>query len=160
MFETYEEKVGKALDTLYPGALFLAAGDQAQAERLVVDTVTGALRSDVETADISTKWFEGQMAKRFLERNPSPDTIRQPAHPSGSVKEIDAAQLLEGVAFVPGWSRAALWLVLLRQWSYAEVRDALDVSTESLSEMLQYRTMLARGILGATGGLEEGASAR
>ena len=34
MFETYEDKVGKALNTLYSGALFLSAGDESAAEQL------------------------------------------------------------------------------------------------------------------------------
>ena len=63
--ETYEEVVGRALEVLYPGALFLTGGNDRQAEELVASTVTTGFYSDLGEAE-PLRWFEDAMALEFL----------------------------------------------------------------------------------------------
>lgn len=161
MFETYEEKVGKALNTLYSGALFLSAGDEAAAEKLLVDTVSAAFHDHSPGADGSDvgsiRWFEGRLATRYLAGRPMP--VELPASPASvdSAPSVTPQSLQRGVAQVPTWARPAIWLVLLREWSYASARDVLDVPMESIHRMLEYRRTLARQLGTTSLGTAEGA---
>ena len=51
-------------------------------------------------------------------------------------------------AAVPWPARAALWLVLLRRWSYADAAGLMEVDREMLKTLLRYRDTLMGAILG------------
>ncbi len=148
LFETYEEHAGKALEVLYPGALFLNAGDQKAAEQLLIDTMASSFHEWDDPVEPTVQWFEARMAARFgASVQPPPAEGPASAHltPVPTVRRED---LLAAVAAIPEGARAALWLVLLRQWSYADATKALGVTPESLRQMLEYRHALTRQLLG------------
>ena len=64
MPQTFEEIVGKELDSLYCGALFLTGGHEASAQDLLVDTLRGAFhvyRSAPVSEGESGTWLEGAL---------------------------------------------------------------------------------------------------
>lgn len=153
---TFEEHAGMALDALYPGALFLTAANATEAERLVIATVSGAFGQVTTGTDLSVRWFEANMAHRFLASTAAPALV--PTQPSDIVpmESMQQGDLFRAAAAIPEWARAAIWLVLLRRWSYQEACDALRVSQDVLSEMLEHRHALTR-VLVSTGPSIEGA---
>lgn len=161
MFETYEEKVGKALNTLYSGSLFLSAGDEPAAERLLVETVSSAFHDQVTGPDGSEvgsiQWFEGRLAVHYFTGRPMPVELPASPAPIGPGRRLTPASLQRSVATVPTWARPAIWLVLLREWSYASARDVLDVPMDALHQMLEYRKTLARQLSGRPFDAAEGA---
>ncbi len=146
MPETFEERIGKELDTLYQGALFLTAGNEAEAERLLIETAAGAFHLRAEGAR-DARWFEGRLAGDFLGSTLAPGPEPHRLAEIVPVPALEADDLFEAAASVPSWARAALWLVLLRQWTYGEASEALGVPLETLRRMLEYRHVLVREIL-------------
>ncbi len=147
MWETFEERVGKELDTLYQGALFLTAGDEQHAEQLLLETVAGAFHVEAHEPGPSARWFEARLAGRFLGSTLAPEPAPRELADIVPVPALHADDLFEAAGAVPSWSRAALWLVLLRQWSYADASDALGVPIDALRRMLDYRHVLVRQML-------------
>lgn len=146
---TFEEQVGMALDALYPGALFLSAANETEAERLVVATVSGAFNEVTPGIDPSVRWFEARMAHRFLASTTVPKLAATKRSDIAPIPRMQPGDLFRGAAAIPAWARAAIWLVLLRRWSYQEACDALAVSQDVLSEMLEHRHVLTQALMGS-----------
>ena len=139
MSRTFEEMASRELDSLYQGALFLSGGEPWMAEKLLVESMTSSFREHgkVMPEGAVEHWLEGQLAKQFLlgvELGPS--------------QEADT--LYAAAAALPPWPRAAVWLVLLRRWSYAEACVALAVDLDVLEDLLRYRDQLMTEILRAS----------
>jgi len=147
MPKTYEQTVGQELDTLYQGALFLSGGNRKEAEWLLIGTVVGAFPAEGAGRPDITRWLEAQLASRFLGSTVAPPPAPTRTADIESMPDIRADDLFRAVAAVPSWARAALWLVLLREWSYAEAGEALGVSIETIRRMLDYRHLLVREVL-------------
>ena len=139
MSRTFEEMASRELDSLYQGALFLSGGKPWMAEKLLVETMTSSFREHGKAMPEGAvdHWLEGQLVQQFLlgvELGPS--------------EEADT--LYAAAAALPPWPRAAVWLVLLRRWSYAEARVALAVDLDVLEDLLRYRDQLMTEILRAS----------
>ena len=156
MSQTFEELATRELDSLYQGALFLTAGDESEAEQLLVETLGASFRrfhSDDSLDDVGT-WLEGRMASAFMAGHmggPHKGTAPTPTGPGfdpSAFAALDAAGLNSAAATVPWAARAALWLVLLRRWTYAAASEALGVDQAVLRDLLEYRHTLMGAILG------------
>ena len=123
MPHTFEEKVGEELDGLYQAALFLCAGERRCAEELLIDTMTRSVRAYEADAgpEPFERWLEIRLIRQFLDGVPYgvPDRVARAASP--------ASQLFRAADVLPAQSRAALWLVHLRRWSYDDAASALEV---------------------------------
>ncbi|MCH7531704.1 MAG: hypothetical protein IIA68_09470 [Proteobacteria bacterium] len=158
MPRTFEEKVGEELDGLYQAALFLCAGDRRWAEQLLVDTMIHAFRAHAAEAGTEPfeRWLQARLVRQFLDRV-TDGTVPLRAAPRvtgayshGAVAEFAADVLFRAAGVVPAQPRAALWLVLLRRWSYDDAARALGVERSTLKEFLLYRDLLLKEILGPT----------
>jgi DNA-directed RNA polymerase specialized sigma24 family protein len=147
MSRTYEERVDQELDALYQGALFLTAGSEEDAQWLLLDTVAGAYRETESGGADSAQWFEGHLARRFLGSTAAPAAAPTEPADIAPIPALGPDDLFRAAAAVPSWARAALWLVLLREWSYRDATTALGVSIETLRRMLDYRHVLVREML-------------
>jgi DNA-directed RNA polymerase specialized sigma24 family protein len=153
MARTFEELTGEGLDTLYQGALFLTGGHREDAEHLLVEALTLAYRKSRGAEDpVAARWLEARLIRAFLAGASGPDTVA----PSASGAAGLDSSVLEGIGpeamflaagTLPPMSRAALWLVLVQRWSYADAADALDITTERLRELLRYRDALLEALL-------------
>lgn len=146
MPRTLEEQAVGEIDTLWQAALFLNAGDAARAEALVVSTVTSAFRERVvgETVGPEHHPLEGHLVHVFLRqgRSEARAPVVRPARPdSGPPPDVDASpeSLFSAAASVPAEPRAALWLVMIRRWSYAEAASVLGVDRDRVRELLRHR---------------------
>ncbi len=138
MPQTFEELVGRELDLLYRGALFLTGGGEAAAEDLLVDTLRGAFhtyRSAHVAEGDSQRWLEGCLAQKAL-------ILLKGAGPPGTT----VSKLYDAAADMPIGPRVAIWLVLMRRWSYAAAADRLQVDREGLRELLKHRQRLVAAI--------------
>ncbi len=147
MPEAYEDRVGRELDDLFQGALFLTAGDGADAERLLVETVANAFGEWTPEGSDSARWLEGRLARRFFGGTLAPAPIAVDLADIGPVPSLDSTDFFRAAGSVPAWARAGLWLVLLKRWSYADASVALGVRAEVLRRMLDYRHVLVREML-------------
>ena len=145
MSAVFEERVGQELDALYHGALFQTAGSDQDAELLLMDTLVGASHEGGSTA--SARWFEARLARRFLASTVAPTPTDTRFADITPVSTLSANDLVRGAAAVPTWARAALWLILLREWSYRDACAVLGVTIETLRRMLEYRHVLVRATL-------------
>ena len=155
MARTFEELTGEGLDTLYQGALFLTGGHRQDAEHLLIDALTLAYRqSRGEEGPVAVRWLEARLVRTFLAGASGSDPAVPPA--SGAVA-LDPS-VLDGIGpeamflaagTLPPRPRAALWLVLVQRWPYADAADALAITTERLRELLQYRDALLTALLRA-----------
>jgi hypothetical protein len=159
MARTFEELAVESLDALYRGALFLAAGDHPEAERLLIDSITlahgeqeGSRHPDAE------RWLEGRMVRCFLSGasggQPTSDR-RPPKRPrprSADPWNVGPETLFAAAGALPHRPRAALWLVLIRRWSYADAERVMGVDDEGLRDLLRYRDLLLREVLRSTPG--------
>ena len=149
---TFEERAGQALDDLYPGALFLAAGVESLAERILVRAVQRAFQGyhALPATDDLDRWFEETLAREALRvgelGGPHPQTS-----PRGSSGVEPQDRLLAAAGVVPLRSRVALWLILFRRRSYEEASVVLDVSREELGTHLAYRHILVAAVMGGGG---------
>lgn len=147
MSRTYKERVNEELDALYQGALFLTAGNEQDAEWLLVDTVSGAYHEQEEGGADSAQWFEARLARRFLGSTAAPDPTVAQFTDVGPIPPLGLNELFRAAAAVPSWARPALWLILLREWRYRDASAALGISIETLRRMLDYRHVLVREML-------------
>jgi len=152
--ETFEEKLGSRLDGLYAGALFLAGGDELAARALLVDAIQRAFRvfrreRPAEGADV---WFDGQLFRAFRRSAGTPWERLDASDPSeahpvraapADAPPFDFAALARAAANIPPLPRGAIWLVVLRRWSYAEAARLLELDPSELPELLAYRRLLA-----------------
>jgi len=150
MSRTFEELASQELDELYQGALFLRAGDRTGAEELLVDTLTEAARdfAQASAATAIRPWLEGRLARTYLAA-PVEDAAGPAGPPPAWAPET--ARLLEAAAELPALPRVALWLVLLRRWSYADASEALGVDGARMAELLAYRDILFAAVMGGRG---------
>ena len=152
MSKTFEEMASRELDSLYQGALFLSGGDVRFAERLLVDTMTNSFRErgmDL-VEDSIARWMEVQLVRQFLNGSDAgPRPLRGESEPSlgAAFEGLEADTLFAAAAILPFWPRAAVWLVLLRRWSYTDACDALDVDRDVLDDLLRYRDTLMTEVL-------------
>jgi DNA-directed RNA polymerase specialized sigma24 family protein len=158
MSQTFEEMAGPELDALYQGALFLSGGDPSGAERLLIEAVTLAFREHAaDTApDEIERWLEVRLVRSFLRHMREEPTVlpaatlERVALGPGTFDSMTPDKLFSAAGDLPGWPRAALWLVLLRRWSYEDAAAAMDVEVAVLSVLLGYRDVLMRNMLGSS----------
>lgn len=160
MSRTFEELAGQELDALYQGALFLSGGNERGAEGLLVDAVALAFQEHAHSVDPDhvQRWLEVRLVRAFL-RQLTPGPTQLPAGAArrlelapGTFDSLQARQLFEAAATLPAWPRAALWLVLLRRWSYGDAAEAIGVSKDALVELLRYRDVLIREMMSSARG--------
>lgn len=155
MPRTFEEIATPELDALYQGALFLAGGDAAGAEYLVVEAVTLAFREHAtdDRVEEVQRWFEARLVRSFLRTSqqgasgapPSPAVVRGVA-PSAFV-DLGPRELFRAAESIPAFPRAALWLVLLRRWSYRDAARVLGVEAADMPRLLAWRDSLMHALL-------------
>ncbi|MBI4408572.1 MAG: hypothetical protein HY561_02610 [Gemmatimonadetes bacterium] len=162
---TYEELVAAEISGLYQGGLWLSAGDEGAAEDLVLATVVRGLGpfAALPAAHDPARWLEGRLAREFADRHGSGAQARVAAAPTSlspaaleRLRAIDAQALHRAAALLPPAARAALWLVVLRRWRYADAAAALGIDVEELKRLLSYRqallvALLRGGAAGASG---------
>ena len=160
MPRTFEELATGELDALYQGALFLSGGDPRGAEHLLVDAVTLAFKehtAESEPAAIQ-RWLEARLVRSFLRHlrdgpTPLPEaTVRRVALDPETFEALGPGELFAAAGTLPGWPRAALWLVLLRRWSYGDAADAMNVDSEAMEMLLGYRDTLVQEMLSSSRG--------
>lgn len=160
MARTFEELATPELDALYQGALFLAGGTTTDAEHLVVEAVTLAFREHAHEKRIEDeqRWFEARLVRSFLravhEGAPDvaePAVVTQSVAP-GAFADLGSEALFDAASSVPARPRAALWLVLLRRWSYADAAHIIGVDVEQLADLLAWRNALMNALLDRTRG--------
>jgi DNA-directed RNA polymerase specialized sigma24 family protein len=166
MHETFEEFVGRYLDDLYRGALFLNGGEASRAEDLVLWTVTGAFQAFRRIDGGATeRWLDRKLVEAFLVRagwDPTdPGSLEAfsgdvPATPdltdtASGVLEIDPEALFRSAVKLPHVARAAIWLVLLRRWRYEEACDVLKTDVAGLKALLQGRHVLLTAVMRKSG---------
>ena len=131
---TFEEQLTDRIDALYQGCLFLRGGDARAAEQLLVSSVTCAFRE--HTPDLTgvrfERWLEARVVASFLE------AAKAETPPSAGA----SGDLFSAAGRVPTKSRAALWLILLRRWSYHDAATTLGVDRAELVSLLEDRTTL------------------
>lgn len=140
MPQTFEELVGRDLDALYGGALFLVGGHEAGAEDLLLATLREAFHayrgSGVSSAE-TERWLEGRLAGRALVE----------VTPGEPREGVSGEPLYRSVAGLSIRSRVALWLVLLRRWSYDATAQQIGVDRGELQELLKRRETIASAIV-------------
>ena len=140
MSRTFEERASAGLDALYQGALFLSGGHPDEAEELLVAAVSRAFRERQAGAGAEPfeRHLEGTLAVVALQAGGRSVTG---AHAREGVHPLHAA-----AATMPMRARAALWLVLLRRWSYADAALEIGVERDRLRDLLAWRERLARAL--------------
>lgn len=155
MGRTFEELAAQELDALYQGALFLSGGNARGAEALLIESVTLAYEEHPYQQEIESvqRWLEARLVRSFLKHageGPEPliiDSEERGGLAEGTFESLGAAQLFNAARAVPPWPRAALWLVLLRRWSYGDVAVAMGLPPEVVPELLRYRNVLVKEII-------------
>ena len=158
MARTFEEVAGGELDALYQGALFLSGGNADGAERLLVESISLAFRDQPDARDHAgtQRWLEARLVRSFLrtaEDGPQhlPEkTARRVALDPRTFDSLGSDELFSSAATLPARPRAALWLVLLRRWSYADAASVMEVDEASMEGLLGYRDALLREMLSST----------
>lgn len=155
---TFEEEVGRALDDLYTGALLLTR-DRDGAESLVIETVADAFqaRSRAPGGDGFLKWIVRRMVRRQLElsdgeasapraegekpghdRRPTPDALEALLRRLGALEAEDPDGLGRLIRFelqkLPLLDRAAVWLVTVLGFTYAETASVLRIDSSGVRE--------------------------
>jgi DNA-directed RNA polymerase specialized sigma24 family protein len=158
MSQTFEEMAGPELDALYQGALFLSGGDAPGAEHLLIEAVTLAFKehaADTEPDEIE-RWLEVRLVRSFLRHMHEEPTVlpaatlERIALAPGTFDSMTPGKLFSAARDLPGWPRAALWLVLLRRWNYEDAAAAMDVDVAVLDVLLGYRDVLMQSMLGSS----------
>lgn len=166
MPRTFEELAGEELDALYQGALFLSGGSEPRAERLLIDTITLAFEEHAGERDVTTvqRWLEAGLVRSFLKSvsgfsvSPVGGLGRRATLDPATFEDIGSEELFTAAASLPVWPRAALWLVLLRRWTYADAAAVMEVDPSVIPSLLAYRDVLIRSMLApARGGKRYGA---
>ena len=164
--ETYEEKVSKALDVLYDGALLLTA-QVDRAESLVVSVVTGGVGGDHRALDADgfRKWIVARLVRQYIEYvdmtiersgDPEPEASELDLPPGAGApgrtgldelianfEHLDASSaerlgyhIREQLGELDIDPRAAIWLVSVMCFTYAEAAAALGLRRVELREAL------------------------
>lgn len=157
MSRTFEELASDELDALYQGALFLSGGSAQGAERLLVESVTLAFEEHTRDSDIASveRWLEARLVRSFLRHVTEdlpplpPETAKRLTLDASTFDDLGSQELFDAAAALPPLPRAALWLVLLRRWSYQDTADALGVRLEQVSPLLGYRDVLIQAMVGS-----------
>lgn len=157
MPKALEELVMEELDVLYQGALFLSAGDRRGADDLLHDTATAAYRAGARSGGLKgPQPLERLMIRRYRER------ISEEARPLSGPKQLRPSRreatvtpeaLFRAAGAVPSDARAALWLVVIRRWSYDDAAGALQIDREGLKDLLAYRDAFMSEALRSPGSL-------
>ncbi len=157
MKRTLEEHVMAAMDVLFRGALFLTAGRERDAERLLEDTVLVAYHQAERSA---TPPDEAAllvlMARTFLSQSegaPTTPEARPVSRPPGRPHPgapFTADDVCTAAAAVAPRARAALWLVLIQRWSYAGAAEALRIDDPELRRRLAQRDRFFAALSGAS----------
>lgn len=160
MPEAFEELAVREIDGLYHGALFLAAGDEAEAQDLLLEVMAGSFetyRAGGGRDGDPARWLEGRLARLFLGEGaddhgklvaPGPREELFGPEARERLDGLRSRDLYRGARGVPERARAVLFLVLLRRWSYREAAKALEMRLEELKELLRYRHAFVAAILG------------
>jgi len=158
MSQTFEELATGEIDGLYQGALFLAAGDEVEAEQLLIETLGRSFSRfhSGDSTDDMRRWLEGKMVSTFMESHPRETTLPAEgprrhnvnASHESAFSSLDAQGLHAAAGDVPWSARAALWLVLLRRWGYEDAAGAMGVERHALKSLLEFRHTLISAILG------------
>lgn len=155
MPRTFEELTTPELDALYQGALFLSGGEESGAEHLVVAAVTLAFRehaSNERIVDVQ-RWFEARLVRSFLRA--LQDGPTEAPHSEVTMRGVDPAtfvglgsqDLFSAAALIPVLPRAALWLTLLRRWSYSDTARVLSVHESDMPALLAWRDALMQALI-------------
>ncbi|NIP57750.1 MAG: hypothetical protein GWM92_05930 [Gemmatimonadetes bacterium] len=154
MSQAFEKVAVREIDDLYRQALFLRAGDEVEAERLLLDALSRAFRNlgQERPDEEPRRWFQRRMIRDFLAEvkraAAARPPLRWPWRGPFSALEIGAASGPEGVdadalfraaGRLPPPARAAIWLVVFARWSYAEAAEALGTNLDELRELMAYR---------------------
>ncbi|MDT8368868.1 MAG: hypothetical protein RQ745_06645 [Longimicrobiales bacterium] len=157
MQKAIEELITDELDTLYRGALFLCGGDGTRAEDLLQRTAAAAYRSGVGGGGSDDPHpLERLMVQQFVRDagRPAPmgpsTPVERPAQPA-SFGTMTPDRLHRAAARLPALARAALWLILLRRWSYADAARALGMDRDGLLTTLLWRDAFVAALV-QTGG--------
>lgn len=149
MARTFEEVAGAELDGLWAGALFLLAGDEDRARRLVETTLVRAAAVFVCRArdEAPGAWLMDRMVRAFLAED-AVDGGSPPYPERGRDRGLDSSPppdpLHQAAGVTPPPARAALWLVLFRRRSYADAQDVLGVERAELATLLEAQAELHR----------------
>jgi len=160
MSRTFEELAGNELDALYQGALFLSGGNAQGAEQLLVEAVTLAFKEHPTQADPDSvqRWLEARLVRAFLRHlregptRLAESTAQRLALDPSTFESLGSEELFAAAGSLPAWPRAALWLVMLRRWSYAEASDALGIDIELIEALLKYRDVLLQEMMSSSRG--------
>ena len=155
MSRAFEEVASEELDALYQGALFLSGGDPGGAEQLLVDAMTLAFKEHTQESDPGSveRWLEARLVRTLLRQvtdDPKPRphaSVPRVALDSGTFDGVGPQALFEAAAAVPTWARAALWLVVLRRWSYQDAATVMGVDRDSIPGLLGYRDVLIKEMI-------------
>ena len=155
MSRAFEEVASEELDALYQGALFLSGGDTRDAEGLLVDAITVAFREYAEETDVVSveRWLESRLVRSFLKppadgatmlpEDPAPRVALEP----GMLDAIGSQSLFGAADKLPALPRAAVWLVVLRRWSYRDAASTIGVDAEAIPGLLRYRDVLIKELV-------------
>lgn len=147
---TFEERVSEELDALYAGAVFLCGGEGPRARDLVVDAVRLASReySDQRRPDSFTQWMEGMLVRPLLQADVTEADGRRvvPLETSHADAVLDFrwSDVVDAAAGMPTSARVAIWLVVLRRWSYEQTQAVMGIGREALRQLLGFRSQLSR----------------
>ncbi|MDH3207080.1 MAG: hypothetical protein OEO79_10730 [Gemmatimonadota bacterium] len=157
---TFEERISEDLDALFAGAAFLSGGQEAGTKSLLVEAVSCASSEYHEDVDAGafTQWMEGILVRAFLAPSSAgavpakraADSSKQSRVRPEDFRSIAWANIVRAAAGLPAQSRAALWLVLLRRWSYQDAASAMDIDLDSLRGLLTYRAAFFEGVVTGT----------
>lgn len=160
----FEAGLLEELDGLWQAATFLQCGDAEEAETLLVRAMASAARGHAaKEPGRPSAPLEPHLIRMFLDgvRSRSEETVVRPGvspgqapgppdrqiPPNGSAtnadREIPVAALHAAAASMPPSARAAIWLVLIRRWSYDDATALLGVDPGDLRELLRFQDVFA-----------------
>lgn len=156
---TFEERVGRELDSLYQAALFLHAGSRSAAEGHLLEALRRSFPDDpVSTLGLDpdpglgssfARWIEGRLVADFfrsVQGSGVPRRVRSHPIPTSSASPMSAGELCAAALHVAPEARAVLWLVVIRRWAYAETAETLGIPIEKVRELLTARSDLNRAL--------------
>ena len=159
---TFEERISEDLDALFAGAAFLSGGQEVGTRRLLVEAVSVASSEYHEHVDAGafTRWMEEMLVRAFLSPASAGVAPTKKAASSSGVSHVRPedfantgwAHIVRAAADLPAQSRVALWLVLLRRWSYRDAATAMGIDLDSLRRLLTYRAAFFEGVVTGTVG--------
>lgn len=187
----FEERVSAVLDALYDGAELLAEGT-SRAEALVIAVVVEAAREPTwpEAPEAFRSWILARLVQHYLDyatafegSDGRPDGDAVPtadrSEDPGAIAMADLVERLDReeperltetirrcMRELPVRERAALWLVNVMEFPYAEAAAALEVRFRELRDLLyrargemRFRLALALRPRSGSGGAASGGTA-